>query len=197
MARAFFALALALASSPAFAQRTEVSLLAGYTTAGDIDMKAAGIQELSAGGGFTWGFRAGHFFTDHVGFEVSWSRQESAVAIGNRSGSADLFDMNLGLLHGNVAYRFGAPDARLTPYLLAGAGAAFLSAEDLESETKFAWTLGAGVKWFVSSRAGIRLEARYVPTMLNDTESDVCDPFGFCQGSLQQFEFMGGVVLRF
>jgi opacity protein-like surface antigen len=195
--RALVTLALVLASAPAFAQRTEVSLLAGFTTSGDIDMKAAGIQELQAGGGFTWGLKAGHFFTDHVGFEVSWSQQEGAVTIGNRSGSAELFDMNLGLLHGNVVYRFGAPDARLTPYVLAGAGAAFLSAEDLESEAKFAWTLGAGVKWFASSRAGIRVEARYVPTMLNDTESEVCDPFGFCQGSLQQFELMGGVVLRF
>jgi len=32
---------------------------------------------------------------------------------------------------------------------------------------------------------------------LNDASSDFCDPFGFCQGSLKQFEILGGVVLRF
>ena len=81
--------------------------------------------------------------------------------------------------------------------MLAGLGATFLSAEDLESETKLSWTLGAGVKWFPSKRLGARLQARYAPTLLDDSSSDVCDPFGFCQGSLHQFELMGGLVLRF
>ena len=43
----------------------------------------------------------------------------------------------------------------------------------------------------------MRAQARYVPTMLNDESSDFCDPFGFCQWSLQKFELMGGVVIRF
>ena len=48
-------LAAVLAATPAFAQRAEVSALAGYTTPGDIDMKAIGIETLETGGGFTWG----------------------------------------------------------------------------------------------------------------------------------------------
>jgi hypothetical protein len=32
---------------------------------------------------------------------------------------------------------------------------------------------------------------------LNESSSNMCDPFGFCQESLQQFEFAGGLVLRF
>jgi hypothetical protein len=28
-------------------------------------------------------------------------------------------------------------------------------------------------------------------------EADFCDPFGFCQGSQNQFELTGGFVLRF
>ena len=195
--RTILAAALLLGASPAFAQRTEVSVLGGYTTPGDIEMKAAGIEELEAGGGFTWGVEAGWFFTEHFGFEVSWVRQESAVTIGTAAGSADLFEMNATLLHGSVVYRFGADNARLVPFLSAGAGAAFLSADALEGETKFAWTLGAGLKWFASERVGVRVQARYVPTMLNDESSELCDPFGFCQGSLKQFELMGGLVLRF
>jgi opacity protein-like surface antigen len=190
-------LALVLAAPSAYAQNTEVSLLAGYTTAGDIDMKAPGVQTLEVGDSFTWGLTAGHFFSDHVGFEASWSQQESALVIGNREGSADLFDMHVGLLHGSFVYRFGAPASRFTPFVLAGAGASFLSAEDIESETKFSWAVGAGLKWFPSSVAGVRVQARYAPTLLNDDDSEFCDPFGFCQGSLSQFELMGGLVLRF
>jgi opacity protein-like surface antigen len=105
--------------------------------------------------------------------------------------------MTLTQLHGSAVYRFGPDNARLVPFVTAGAGAAFLSADDVEGETKFAWTLGAGLKWFVTERVGVRLQARYVPTLLNDESSDFCDPFGFCQGSLQQFELTGGVTLRF
>jgi outer membrane protein W len=195
--RTILVVALLLGASPVFAQRTELSILGGYTTPGDIEMKAVGIDELEVAGSFTWGVTAGHFFTDHVGFEASWSRQESAISIGTLAGSAELFDVNVSLLHGSFVYRFGAHDARFAPFVMAGAGATFLGAEDLETETDFAWTLGAGVKWLASERAGVRVQARYVPTMLNDESSDFCDPFGFCQGSLQQFELMGGVVLRF
>jgi len=191
------ALLCLLLPAPAFAQRNEIALLGGYTTAGDIDMKAVGIQALEVKGSFTWGVEAGRFFSDHIGLEASWSQQQSALRIGTAGGSADLFDMKLRLLHGSFVYRFGGTDAALRPFVLAGLGATFLSATDLESETKLSWAAGAGLAWLPSRRLGARLQARYAPTVLGDSSSDVCDPFGFCQGTLHQFELMGGLVLRF
>lgn len=186
-----------LGASPAFAQRTEIALLGGYTTSGDIDKKAVGIQELKVDGGLTWSLAAGHFFSDHLGFEASWAQQQSALVIGANGGSAPLFDMKVGRLLGSFVYQFGANDARLRPFLSGGLGATFLSADALDDETKFSWALGAGLKWFPSRRVGARVQARYAPTQLNDTSSTICDPFGFCQGSLHQLELMGGMVLRF
>jgi len=191
------ALLCLLLPAPAFAQRNEIALLGGYTTAGDIDMKAVGIQALEVKGSFTWGVEAGRFFSDHIGLEASWSQQQSALRIGTAGGSADLFDMKLRLLQGSFVYRFGGTDAALRPFVLAGLGATFLSATDLESETKLSWAAGAGLAWLPSRRLGARLQARYAPTVLGDSSSDVCDPFGFCQGTLHQFELMGGLVLRF
>jgi opacity protein-like surface antigen len=193
---AAFALVL-LAAAPAFAQRNEISGLAGYTTPGHIDEKAVGITELETKGSFTWGATAGHFFSDHVGVEVSWTRQQSGLVIGTSAGTAELFDMKLDLLHGSFVYQLGGAQSRWRPFFLAGLGATFLDAEDLEGETKLSWAVGAGLKWFPSAKLGARLQARYAPTRLNDTSSTFCDPFGFCQGSLHQFELLGGVVLRF
>jgi opacity protein-like surface antigen len=195
--RALAALALLCMAAPAFAQRMELALLGGYTTAGDIDKKAAGIERLEVKGSFTWGLGAGRFFSDHVGVEATWAQQQSALLIGTRAGKAELFDMKVGLLQGSFVYQFGAHEARLKAFLLAGLGATFLSAADLEGETELSWAVGAGVKWFPSKRVGARAQARYAPTLLNDSSSDFCDPFGFCQGSLHQFELMGGLVLRF
>ena len=195
--KAAVALALWLVAAPAFAQRTEVALLGGYPTPGEIDQKAVGVEELEVQGRYNWGVQAARFFSDAMGVEVSWTQQQSALSLGTRDGSAELFDMKLGALQGSFVYQLGSATASVRPFALAGLGATFLSAPDLESETKFSWGLGAGVKWFPSRRLGAKVQARYAPTVLGDSSSDICDPFGFCQGSLSQFEFMGGLVFRF
>jgi hypothetical protein len=193
-------LALALPLVPTaggWAQSFEITPLVGYTTAGDIENKAPTIRSLQIDGAFTWGLQAGHFFNPHLGVEASWARQESALTLSTSSGSAKLFDLDVGQLHGSVVYQLGGEGARLRPFLLAGLGATFFSATDLESEAKLSWALGAGLKWFPAGAFGARLQARYNPTRLNDAASDFCDPFGFCQGWLHQFELMGGIAVRF
>jgi opacity protein-like surface antigen len=186
-----------LAGTPAWAQRNEVTLLAGYTTSGDIENKAPTVQDLQIEGGFTWGVQAGHFFSPHLGLEASWRRSESALSLRTTSDLAELFDLNADQVLLSAAYRFGGAESALRPFLLAGLGATFFSATDLESETKLAWALGAGVKWSPSKRFGARLEARYNPTYLDDTGEDFCDPFGFCQAWLHRLELTGGLVIAF
>ena len=106
--------------------------------------------------------------------------------------------MTVRQLHGNVRPPFRGRDARLRPFVFAGLGATFFSADDLESETKFSFGLGGGVKYFPWKAIGVRGHFRYKPTMLNDEDAGrFCDPFGFCQGSLQQIEFAVGAVVRF
>ena len=195
--RRLLALAFLLAAAPASAQRSEFTLLTGYTGKGDVEKKAPSVQELTIGGGYTWGFQAGHSFTEHLGAEIVWAQQESALVITTAAGSADLFDAKVGQLHGNFVGQIGSNSARLRPFVFAGLGATFFGAKDLESETKLSWTVGAGLKWLPAKRFGVRLHAAYNPTRLNDASSDFCDPFGFCQDSLKQFEVMGGLSFRF
>jgi hypothetical protein len=60
------------------------------------------------------------------------------------------------------------------------------------------WSSALPVKYFRCEGLGFRGHFRYKPTMLNDEDAgDFCDPFGFCQGSLQQIEVTAGVVVRF
>jgi hypothetical protein len=105
--------------------------------------------------------------------------------------------VNLDQLQASFVYQFGGEEAHVRPFLFAGPGLAFFGASDLDGETKLSLALGAGLKWFPGKRLGARLEARYAPTYLNDSSSDFCDPFGFCQSWLHQFEMTGGVVFRF
>jgi outer membrane protein W len=194
--------ALVLAAAPSWAQHTEISVLAGYTTAGDIGMKAPQFQGQTIDGSFTVGLQVGYFFNANLGVEGSWVRQHSGLSLTTSSlvasaGTVELFDLHADQLQASVAYQFGGEDASLRPFLTAGLGATFFSADEPETEAKLAPVLGAGVKWFSSGNLGAQLLIRYNPTHLNDSASDFCDPFGFCQSWLQQFQVMGGISLRF
>ena len=59
-------------------------------------------------------------------------------------------------------------------------------------------------RWEVSAlvgswrSVGVRAHVRYKPIVLNDEDAlPFCDPFGFCQNWLQQFEYVAGVLVRF
>src|SRR5262249_39402151 len=137
------------------------------------------------------------FFTSpRLGFQLMWARQSTDLTITNAASTGRLFDMKIDQLLVNVIYQFGEGKAGLEPFVFGGLGGLGLSAEDIQHETKFAWTLGGGVKWFPRPKIGARAHVRYRPTRLNESSSAVCDPFGFCQGSLQQFEIAAGLVLR-
>jgi opacity protein-like surface antigen len=199
MKRWFAAVGFVLAASPAFSQTIEVTPFAsfGQTTTADIDKKAPGVQDLAISGGFTWGAQAGYFFSERVGVEVLWTQQLTDLKLSTSSGSASLFDLKVRLLHGDFVYQFLNRGARWQPFVFAGLGATFFSAEDLDSETKLSWAMGGGVKWFPLAHVGVRAHARYKPTHLDAASSGYCDPFGFCQGWLNQFDFAGGLALRF
>jgi hypothetical protein len=186
-----------LSAAPAFSQGFEVTALAGYTTPGSLDQDARTLEDLKLAGSSTWGASAGYFFSERLGVEASWARVGSGVELSTAQATQELFDVTIDQLQGSFVYQFGGADSRWRPFLCAGAGVAIFGATDFASETKLALNAAAGLKWLPSKRFGARLQAKYTPTYLNDKGSDFCDPFGFCQDWLHQFELMGGVVVRF
>jgi opacity protein-like surface antigen len=195
---AFAVVAILVAPSPARAQSWEASGLFGFTPSAAIDERASELSDLDIRGDITWGFQGARFFTPSWGAEVLWTQQKSAQEIGTADGKADLFTMTMRQLHGNVVYRLGRADAKWQPFVFGGLGTTFFSADTIESETKFSLDVGGGVKYFPWQSIGARAQFRYKPTFMSDTSSaDFCDPFGFCQGVLQQFDFAAGVVVRF
>ena len=192
------AIALLALSAPGRAQSWEVSGMAAFTPPANLDRQAPELTSLKIRGGFTWGVLVSRSFTPHWSAEGSWSHQSSALQLETRAGSADLFTMSVSQWHGNAVRQFGAAGSRLRPFLFAGLGATFLSAYNLETETKLSFGLGAGVKYFAWNTVGLRGHIRYKPTLLNDdTAGRYCDPFGFCQGALHQFELAAGAIVRF
>ena len=192
-------LSLALAAgAPAQAQSWEASFLAGFTPSASLDRRARQIDQLDIGGGFTLGGQVGYHLGQRCSAEVLWTRQDSGLQVGTAHGKADLFAFTMDDLHGNAVFHFADRSARLRPFVFGGLGATFFSGGGLASETKFSWGIGGGAKYFPWKSVGLRAHARYKPVVLHDKSAgDFCDPFGFCQSWLGQFEVSGGVVARF
>jgi len=88
-----------------------------------------------------------------------WNISEEVSGIG----SSDFTDWTVG---GNVKYVIPTAAVSLSPYVAAGVSAHLMNAsvEALsfdESETKFGWQAGAGLKWDRSSRWGLHAEGWY------------------------------------
>jgi hypothetical protein len=188
--------AFALLAAPAWAQRIEVAPLVGYVTSVPLDRTAEGVDELTIADGIAWGARGTYFLTERLGLEAFWLYQESSVDITAGGFTAEVFEMTVNQVHGNFVYELGATDSRLQPFVFGGLGATFLSSDDLDSETKFSWDLGAGMKWFFQERFGVEGRVRYRPTELEST-SDNCGPFDFCQSSMKNVDITAGFIVRF
>jgi opacity protein-like surface antigen len=186
-----------LSAAPAFSEGFEVTALAGYTTPGGLEHDTRTLDDLKLAGSFTWGASLGWFFSPRIGVEASWARVGSGVELSTAQASQEMFDVTINQIHGSLIYQFGGAESHIRPFVTAGAGASIFSSTDIDTETKLSLGIGAGLKWLPSKRLGARLHAKYTPTYLNDTGSDFCDPFGFCQDWLHQFELTGGVVVRF
>jgi hypothetical protein len=197
VAIAFAAAAILITPSNVRAQSWEASGLFGFTPSAAIDQRASELSDTDIRGEITWGLQAARFFTHSLGAEVLWTQQASAFEIGTSDGKADLFTMTVRQLHGNVVYRSGGDRAKWQPFVFGGLGATFFASDTVDSETTLSLDLGGGVRFFPSRLVGVRAHVRYKPTFLNDSSSDFCDPFGFCQGVLHQIEFAAAAVVRF
>jgi hypothetical protein len=203
MRRSFaVAFALLLLSVPAAAQSFELGGLVGFTPSASLDRHATQLEGTSIDGGVMFGIDGAAFLSPHWGIEGEWGQQFSGFSFETRQQTAEtsvrLYDITIAHLHANAVYRFGNVAAKMRPFVFGGGGATFFSAHDLETETKMSLGFGGGLLYAVSQAIAIEGRVGYRPIMMNDSSAgDFCDAFGYCQSTLQQFDFLGGVKIRF
>jgi hypothetical protein len=193
-----FAGVLLLWAPAARAQSWELSALAGYVPAVDLEQQSPDVDEVSIGGGFMFTIQGARQLTPNWGVEASFTQQYSSYDITMNGETGSLFSIDIAQVHADVVYEFGEAARRLRPFVFGGLGATFLGARDVPRETKLSFGAGGGAKMWLSPNVGIRAQAKYRPIVLGDDEAgDFCDPFGFCQSMLRRLEFAAGVSFRF
>jgi outer membrane protein W len=211
----------ALLGSSAWAQdhRFEVGASAGWIFSDGVssDTTVRGgdgnlYNQIDPKDSFAWGVNLGYFVNENSELEFLYSQQPSKLVVSGTA-SKEIGDFNIKTYHGAYAFNFGETDAAVRPYVFIGAGATSYpglsftrlngTAGEIGGNTKFSGTAGLGVKIYPSKSAGLRLQARWTPTYIkSDSEGYWCDPYWGCYvvGNAQysnQFEFTGGITLRF
>ena len=193
---------IVFAAGPAWsAGGVYISPMVGYTTGGGLELGEADLDDVSIDGGLTWGGQLGFAPKPGFAFEVSYMQQETHLDVRG----ADLLSIKAGQLHGLFLFEKIAYGKKARPYFLIGAGATFFNPDKgFDGETRFSWSLGAGMKADVSDKLGIKLQAKYNPTYIQeDWGGTWCDPYwGYCYGVadpdyLDQGEFTAGLMYKF
>jgi len=135
--------------------------------------------------------------------ELYFSRQNSQLKAKNGlfTGSP-LFDLNIEYYHIGGTYS-PSMSGNVRGFVVGTIGATYMDPQKsgLDSLTKFSFSLGGGVKLYVTKNIGFRLEGRWFGTIFDGSGAVFCTN-GACavnvQGNLfSQFVANGGLILAF
>ncbi len=158
--------------------------------------------------GVTYGLSVGFQLTEYISVEAMWSRQNATVQGMIPGDDAPptydtLFKAFEDQLHANLMIWAGYKIGPIKPYFLAGLGVTNLNPRtDIGSLNRFSWSLGMGFETVVSSRFGIRLQGKFVPTYINTTDEIISEWVGGFEASpsrntMTQWEITAGLIVHF
>ena len=208
---AFAVLALIRLQMPAYGATLELVPMVGYQFNGSKDLAGPRNDRLNFKNVALRGFSVGILNKEDAELEFSWTRAYSAAAI-QRSGGAlpDRFDIRIDRLHLNALFML--TQSSIQPFLLLGMGGTrYTPANELSSTTRFSLALGGGVKWLWNDHIGLRVDARWTPSLVPAGTHFFCDPTGTqgCYSTeansyvsrvypfLNNVEFTSGLLIRY
>jgi hypothetical protein len=187
-------------------QGIELTPFIGGRFGGTFDIQPEGAAELRASlnDATSYGVSAGVRFDDFSLIEFRWTRAKSALQFdtGINPFTTSLGDVTLNQFHGDFTREFPLEEVnRLRPFLVGSVGATHLGAAS-DSFTRFSFGLGTGLKLFLNSRVGFRVEAQWLPIWIDPEVRDFACGRGRCIAVLSgrlthQFEVSVGPVFHF
>ena len=176
----------------------EISPFYGYRWGGDIE--TTGGQKLDLEGGRAYGLSLDYSprAAPDVKLELLWSRQDSSVDFQGLGGSNQLrVTVDEFQIGGVLETAYG----RLHPYITGLLGASLFGPNGGDSEVRFSFSIGGGVKFFLFRNLALRADVRGYCTIV-ESESAFISAAGvtvarFSGSSLWQGEVSGGITLAF
>lgn len=176
------AIAIALTTTAAAAQRIELSPFAGFQFGGRLPLQGGDLTVANAANvGATVSIR----LAPTALLDFTYSRQETAL---EREDGSDLFDLSVEYIHLGVSYD-DATGVGIRPFATITGGVTRFAplSSDRASETFPSGSFGGGIKSFVTKNIGVKLQGRFLFTVLRSRTQTFCAPGlgGACLGAMQ------------
>jgi len=191
-----------------FAQNFELGAQVGGQINGGLDLSTSLFHRIEVANALNYGITFAYLPGQHAGLEFQWSKMNAdtrAQPIGGGS-SVKVFSLGQNQYMANFLYHFTDKEASTRPFAFFGLGASSLDPDrsGVQGATRFAFSVGAGVKHNLSRHLGVRGQVKYAPTYITSTNGGYwCDPFwGGCwivgnSHYLHEVDFSGGLTVRF
>ena len=213
------AAALAL-STPAFAQRIEITPFLGWQTSGSypvLDTSGTVVNStLRADAAKTYGVAFDYGLTQNVQLEFLWADSPTTYSVQSTpDGPFDTaFATHINHYQFGGVFLFRDADVRLRPFMAASLGWTHDSNDGAAADrSAFSAGVGGGVEYGVTRHVGFRGDARWMPTYGSSGLGTFCDtggyggyydPYGYGGGCyqdvvrnfLQQFTLTVGLTIR-
>jgi opacity protein-like surface antigen len=198
---------------PVEEHRFELTPFAGYQWGGSYDTDAGGgvpAGQLKLGDSFGWGIILSFLPEPRTAVELIYLRQDTDIRFdrlttGTGAASTPLGDFANNYIQLGGRWSFPIHDSRFSPFIGASLGINILDPKNpnIGSDTKFAWSLGAGAKYMLpNNRIGLRMDIRWWITPVSSGDYGTwCDFYGcfVVEGTawVNQGQLTGGLVLAF
>ncbi len=194
-------LGLLFLASAAAAQKVEITPFIGYQFGGWFtDDFADGYSLDEVQDSETFGLILDFSINRHAQIEVLYEAQDTEFDRLSFRGPSPVRDLDIEYFQVGFLWQW-LPTEEIRPFIVGSLGAANLDLEGGVDETRFATTVGGGVKFFFSDHVGARFEGRLYHVLLENNDEVFCNPdacFGYQDTNVMiQFELKAGFVLAF
>jgi len=215
VASAALLFALLAANSTRAQGRFEVTPFVGYETSASYPVSpfssAAEVDRFRINDALAFGTFLDYNISENFQAEFMWNRNNTSYSARDTLTNTyfKAFNSDVDQFQFGGLYMFRNSDHRLRPYVAASVGFTHDDNSNLagvvgasSSRTEFSYSLGGGVKYYVTRHLGFRGDIRYLPTYGSSSYNSYCDPFFGCYTAkspnfLNRGSFTGGVIIHF
>jgi hypothetical protein len=193
----------------------EVTPFVGYETGGSYPVNVFSTTELvdrlRVNDALAYGTFLDFNLSENGQLEFMWNRNSTSYSARDfvtstyhKAYNSDIDQFQFGGL-----YMLRGSEHALRPYIAGSLGFTHDSNSALNGSTgitsdrtEFSFSVGGGVKYYVSRHIGFRGDVRYLPTYGSSSYGTYCDPFYGCYSAkiahyLNRGSFVGGVIFKF
>jgi Outer membrane protein beta-barrel domain len=200
-------------TAPANAQwwenKWEITPFAGYETSGSYPvtptLSSIGVADLRVNAATSYGGFLDYSLSRNFQAEFMFDRNDTSYSdrVFGDPNFTHAFSSHVNQFQFGGLYMLLGPSHRLRPYVAGSIGFTHeANGDGAADRTDFAFSVGGGVKYFLTSHIGLRADATFMPTYANSSLATFCDPFFGCfTGRVSNYQdrgnFVGGVIFRF